>query len=73
MRKGKTRSDAEKELAAKLDEVDNATFVSKTAVLFFSKVAEDWLEVKKSNLPGRKLKYPELNFMPFVTATLLSS
>jgi integrase len=50
MRKGKTRSDAEKELAAKLDEVDNATFVSKKAVPLFSKVTTDWLEVKKSNL-----------------------
>jgi integrase len=50
MRKGKTRSDAEKELAAKLDEVDNATFVSKKAVPLFSKVTADWLEVKKSNL-----------------------
>jgi integrase len=50
MRKGKTRADAERELAAKLDEVDNATFVSKKAVPLFSKVAKDWLVVKKANL-----------------------
>lgn len=50
MRKGTTKSDAETALKAKLDEVENETYTTKKAIPLFSKVAEDWLEIKKPNL-----------------------